>query len=249
MGSRRSRQRSGLARRVRVRDLLDHGGVTAAELADSAIARIDAANPTLNAVVVPLPDIGVCPRCRSRAAARRFTACSFAEVGWRLPGRPTAIHGQRAAAVAGLAGALRHHPRCPLPRRRPCHHRQDGAARVRPPTDHPGRLPSAPAESVGHHAIQRGIKRRCGRRRRGRSGAGGARQRIGGSIQLPVVWCGVPALKPNARSAERCWRSTSSARPRRSSAAPRCAIICWPALLTALAGCRLMSDPQCRRSS
>ena len=43
---------------VALRDLVADGEITPAELADSAIARIDAANPMLNAVVVPLPDIG-----------------------------------------------------------------------------------------------------------------------------------------------------------------------------------------------
>ena len=43
---------------VALRDLVAHGEVTPAELAESAIARIDAANPVLNAVVVPLPDTG-----------------------------------------------------------------------------------------------------------------------------------------------------------------------------------------------
>src|ERR1700754_4633527 len=43
---------------VALRDLVADGEITPAELAQSAIARIDAANPVLNAVVVPLPDIG-----------------------------------------------------------------------------------------------------------------------------------------------------------------------------------------------
>ena len=38
---------------VALRDLVADGEVTPAELAESAIARIDAANPVLNAVVVP----------------------------------------------------------------------------------------------------------------------------------------------------------------------------------------------------
>ena len=43
---------------VALRDLVADGEVTPAELAESAIARIDASNPVLNAVVVPLPDFG-----------------------------------------------------------------------------------------------------------------------------------------------------------------------------------------------
>ncbi len=43
---------------VALRDLVADGEVTPAELAESAIARIDVANRMLNAVVVPLPDIG-----------------------------------------------------------------------------------------------------------------------------------------------------------------------------------------------
>jgi len=43
---------------VATRDLVAYGEVTSAELAEHAIAHIDAANPVLNAVVVPLPHIG-----------------------------------------------------------------------------------------------------------------------------------------------------------------------------------------------
>ena len=43
---------------VALRDLVADGEVTPAELAESAIARIGAANTVLNAVVVPLPDLG-----------------------------------------------------------------------------------------------------------------------------------------------------------------------------------------------
>ena len=43
---------------VALRDLVAAGEVTAAEVAEGAIARIEAADPVLNAVVVPLPDIG-----------------------------------------------------------------------------------------------------------------------------------------------------------------------------------------------
>jgi len=40
------------------RDLVADGDATAAELAEAAIARIEAANPALNAVAVPLADVG-----------------------------------------------------------------------------------------------------------------------------------------------------------------------------------------------
>jgi amidase len=43
---------------VALRDLLADGEVTPAGVAEGAMARIEAANPVLNAVVVPLPDIG-----------------------------------------------------------------------------------------------------------------------------------------------------------------------------------------------
>ena len=43
---------------VALRDLIAAAEVTAAEVAEGAIARIEAANPILNAVVVPLPDVG-----------------------------------------------------------------------------------------------------------------------------------------------------------------------------------------------
>ena len=43
---------------VALRDLVAVGEVTPAELAEGAIARIEAANPVLNAVSVPLPDMG-----------------------------------------------------------------------------------------------------------------------------------------------------------------------------------------------
>ena len=43
---------------VALRGLVADGEVTPAELTQSAIARIEAANQVLNAVVVPLPDIG-----------------------------------------------------------------------------------------------------------------------------------------------------------------------------------------------
>jgi hypothetical protein len=47
---------------VALRDLVAAGEVTPAEVAEGAIARIEAADPVLNAVVVPLPDIGPAQR-------------------------------------------------------------------------------------------------------------------------------------------------------------------------------------------
>ncbi|MFL6086688.1 MAG: hypothetical protein ACJ74F_26490 [Mycobacterium sp.] len=43
---------------VALRDLVADAEVTSAEVVEGAIARIQAANPELNAVVAPLPDIG-----------------------------------------------------------------------------------------------------------------------------------------------------------------------------------------------
>jgi hypothetical protein len=54
---------------VVLRDLIAAREVTPAEVAEGAIARIEAADPVLNAVVVPLPDIGraiaAIPNCRT----------------------------------------------------------------------------------------------------------------------------------------------------------------------------------------
>ena len=151
------------------------------ELAEErAIARIEAANPVLNAVSVPLPDMGraiaadpMLPRgpfygvpfllkdtgtCQAEALPLYMGNGLLRSLDWRAPS--DAILGARFRA-AGLR-----------------HRRQDGAARVRLPTDRPAdRLRRVP-KPVGHRALHCGIKRRCGRRRRRRPArAGGACQR------------------------------------------------------------------------
>ena len=76
---------------IALRDLVADGQVTPAELAEGAIARIDAANPVLNAVVVPrcpTPAGRSPPTWRCRAARSTASRSCSRNVGACLAGLP-----------------------------------------------------------------------------------------------------------------------------------------------------------------
>ncbi len=183
---------------VALRDMVADGEVTPAELAQSAIARIEAANPVLNAVVVPLPDDG-----RAIAADPALPRGPFYGVPFLLK--------DVGACLAGL----------PL-------HMGNGLLRSldwRAPSDTilGARFRAAGVVTVGKTALPEfgcqpttqsiafGACRNPWDTARSTAGfSGGAAAAvaaglvpvahasdIGGSIRLPAAWCGVVGLKPS----------------------------------------------------
>ena len=183
---------------VALRDLVADGEVTPAELAESAIARIEAANPVLNAVVVPLPDIG-----RAIAADPALPRGPFHGVPFLLK--------DVGACLAGL----------PL-------YMGNGLLRSldwRAPSDTilGGRFRAAGVVTVGKTALPEfgcqpttqsiafGACRNPWDTARSTAGSSGGAAAavaaglvpvahasdIGGSIRLPAAWCGVVGLKPS----------------------------------------------------
>jgi len=75
---------------VAQRDLVVAGEITPSELTESAIARIDSANPVLNAVAVPLPDVGRAIAADPTLPSGPFHGVPFLfkDVGASLAGQP-----------------------------------------------------------------------------------------------------------------------------------------------------------------
>ena len=160
-------------------ELVRRGDVTPAELVDAAIERIEAVNPQLNAVIIPLYD-----KARA-AAAGDLPDGPFRGVPFLL--KDAVAHsagdpyhcGMQVLKDAGLDGARRHVARAALPRRRLRHRRQDEPARARDVGDHRAARVRRDAQPVEPRPLTGRFQRR--RRRRGRlgHGAGRARQRHG----------------------------------------------------------------------
>ena len=183
---------------VALRNLVADGEVTPAELAESAIARIDAANPVLNAVVVPLPDVG-----RAIAADPALPRGPFHGVPFLLKDVGACLAGLPLYMGNGLLPSLD----------------------WRAPSDTilGGRFRAAGVVTVGKTALPEfgcqpttqpiafGACRNPWDTMRSTAGSSGGAAAavaaglvpvahasdIGGSIRLPAAWCGVVGLKPS----------------------------------------------------
>ncbi len=183
---------------VALRDLLADGQITPAEVTDSAIARMTAANATLNAVVVPLPDVG-----RALAADPALPPGPFHGVPFLLKDAGAAMAGLPMYMGNGLLRTLDWRPAADTVLG--ARFRAAGLVVIGKtampefgcqPTTQPisfgaCRNPWDPARSTA-----------------GSSGGAAAAvaagvvpvahaSDIGGSIRLPAAWCGVVGLKPS----------------------------------------------------
>ena len=182
---------------VALRDLVAAGEVTAAELAESAITRIDAANPMLNAVVVPLPDVGRAIAADSALPRGPFHGVPFLlkDVGACLAGLPRMGN--------GLLRSLDW--RAPSDTILGARFRAAGVVTVGKTA-----LPEFGCQPTTQSIAFGACRNPWDTLRSTAGSSGGAAAAvaaglvpvahasdIGGSIRLPAAWCGVVGLKPS----------------------------------------------------
>ncbi|MDX6377599.1 MAG: amidase, partial [Gaiellaceae bacterium] len=183
---------------VALRDLVAEGTVSPAELAEAAIARVDAANPALNAVVVPLPDVG-----RAIAADPSLPRGPFHGVPFLLKDVGACLAGLPLYMGSGLLRALDW--RAPADTVLGARFRAAGLVTVgKTALPEFGCQPTTQPIAFGacHNPWD------TTRSTAGSSGGAAAAvaaglvpvahaSDIGGSIRLPAAWCGVVGLKPS----------------------------------------------------
>jgi amidase len=183
---------------VALRDLVAEGTVSPAELAEAAIARVDAANPALNAVVVPLPDVG-----RAIAADPSLPRGPFHGVPFLLKDVGACLAGLPLYMGSGLLRALDW--RAPADTVLGARFRAAGLVTVgKTALPEFGCQPTTQPIAFGacHNPWD------TTRSTSGSSGGAAAAvaaglvpvahaSDIGGSIRLPAAWCGVVGLKPS----------------------------------------------------
>lgn len=183
---------------VALRDLIADGELTPGEVTESAIARIDAANPVLNAVAVPLPDVA-----RAAAADPRLPPGPFRGVPILLKDAGACMAGLPLYMGNGLLRSL--------------------GWRALADTVLGARLRAAGVVTVGKttmpefgcqpttQPIAFGACRNPWDTTRSTAGSSGGAAAavaaglvpaahasdIGGSIRLPAAWCGAVGLKPS----------------------------------------------------
>ncbi len=183
---------------VSLRDLVAGGEVTPAELAEGAIARIDAANPTLNAVVVPLPDAG-----RAIAADPLLPRGPFRGVPFLLKDVGACLAGLPLYMGSGLLRSLDW--RAPADTVLGARFRAAGVVTVGKTS-----LPEFGCQPTTQPVAFGACRNPWDTSRSTAGSSGGAAAAvaaglvpvahasdIGGSIRLPAAWCGVVGLKPS----------------------------------------------------
>jgi hypothetical protein len=183
---------------VALRDLVADGEITPAELADSAIARIDVANPVLNAVVVPLPDIG-----RALAADPALPRGPFHGVPFLLKDVGACLAGLPLYMGNGLLRSLDW--RAPADTILGARFRAAGLVTIGKTA-----LPEFGCQPTTQPIAFGACRNPWDTLRSTAGSSGGAAAAvaaglvpvahasdIGGSIRLPAAWCGVVGLKPS----------------------------------------------------
>jgi amidase len=183
---------------VALRDLVADGEVTAAELAESALGRIDAANPMLNAVVVPLPDIG-----RALAADPALPRGPFHGVPFLLKDAGACLAGLPLYMGNGLLRSLDW--RAPADTILGARFRAAGLVTIgKTALPEFGCQPTTQPIAFGACLNPWDTMRSTAGSSGGAAAAVAAglvpvahASDIGGSIRLPAAWCGVVGLKPS----------------------------------------------------
>ena len=183
---------------VALRDLVADGEITPAELADSAIARIDVANPVLNAIVVPLPDIG-----RALAADPALPRGPFHGVPFLLKDVGACLAGLPLYMGNGLLRSLDW--RAPADTILGARFRAAGLVTIGKTA-----LPEFGCQPTTQPIAFGACRNPWDTTRSTAGSSGGAAAAvaaglvpvahasdIGGSIRLPAAWCGVVGLKPS----------------------------------------------------
>jgi amidase len=180
------------------RDLVADGDATAAELAEAAIARIEAANPALNAVAVPLADVG-----RAAAADPALPRGPLHGVPFLLKDAGACLAGLPRYAGSGLLRSLDW--RAPADTALGARFRAAGLVTLGKTT-----LPEFGCQPTTQPVAFGACRNPWDTARSTAGSSGGAAAAvaaglvpvahasdIGGSIRLPAAWCGVVGLKPS----------------------------------------------------
>ena len=183
---------------VALRDLVAAGEVTPAEVAEGAIARIEAADPVLNAVVVPLPDIG-----RAIAADPELPRGPFYGVPFLLKDVGACLAGLPLYMGNGLLRSLGW--RAPSDTILGARFRAAGVVTIGKTA-----LPEFGCQPTTQSSAFGACRNPWDTTRSTAGSSGGAAAAvaagmvpvahasdIGGSIRLPAAWCGVVGLKPS----------------------------------------------------
>jgi amidase len=183
---------------VALRELVAVGDVTPAELIEAAIGRIEAANPTLNAVAVPLPDVG-----RAAAADPALPHGPLRGVPFLLKDAGACLAGLPRYLGSGLVRSLDW--RAPADTVLGARFRAAGLVTIGKTTlPEFGCQPTTQPIAFGACRNPWDIARSTAGSSGGAAAAVAAglvpvahASDIGGSIRLPAAWCGVVGLKPS----------------------------------------------------
>jgi amidase len=183
---------------VAMRDVVASGAATPAELTEDAIARIEAANPTLNAVAIPLPEVG-----RSAAADPGLPSGPFRGVPFLFKDAGACLAGLPRYLGSGLARSLDW--RAAADTALGARFRAAGLVTVGKTTlPEFGSQPTTQPIAFGACRNPWDTSRSTGGSSGGAAAAVAAGlvpaahgSDIGGSIRIPAAWCGVVGLKPS----------------------------------------------------